>query len=104
MAVDPKTAPSDWHERTNGFAGPGAAAAGPLAGAASPAWDVERMVSLLAGSFTLFSLAMGRFHHRRWRMMTALIGSNLILQAVAGWCPASLMLRRLGVPTRDSGR
>jgi hypothetical protein len=32
--------------------------------------------------------------------MTGLIGSNLILQAVAGWCPASLLVRRLGVPDR----
>ena len=65
----------------------------------SPAgWNVNRTTSVLAGTFTLFSLAMGRFHHRRWRLMTALIGSNLILQGVAGWCPASLALRRLGVP------
>jgi hypothetical protein len=65
-----------------------------------PGWDVDRVVSLLAGGFTLFSLGMGRLHHRRWRVMTGLIGSNLILQAVAGWCPASLVLRRLGVPAR----
>ena len=61
-------------------------------------WTVNRATSLLAGTFTLISLALGRTHHRRWRLMTVLIGSNLILQAVAGWCPASLMLRRLGVP------
>jgi hypothetical protein len=30
--------------------------------------------------------------------MTALIGSSLILQGVAGWCPTTLALRRLGVP------
>ena len=61
-------------------------------------WTVNRLTSVLAGSFTLFSLGMGRFHHRRWRLMTVLIGSNLILQGVAGWCPASLLMRRFGVP------
>lgn len=73
---------------------------GPLAGLVPAGWDVERIVGLLAGAFTLFSLAMGRLHDRRWRLMTALIGANLILQAVAGWCPSSLLLRRLGVPSR----
>jgi hypothetical protein len=63
-----------------------------------PRWHVDRVVGLLAGTFILVSLGLARVHHRRWRLMTAFIGGNLILQAVAGWCPASLALRRLGVP------
>jgi hypothetical protein len=73
---------------------------GPLTDVVPPGWDVNRVVSLLAGTFILFSLVMGRLHDRRWRLMTGLIGANLILQAVAGWCPASLLVRRLGVPDR----
>ena len=61
-------------------------------------WTVDRAISLLAGSFILLSLALGRFHHKRWRLMTVAIGANMILRAVVGWCPSSLALRRLGVP------
>ena len=61
-------------------------------------WTVDRAISLLAGSFILMSLALGRFHHRRWRLMTALIGDNMVLRSVVGWCPSSLALRKLGVP------
>jgi hypothetical protein len=71
---------------------------GPLARIIPPGWGLARATGLLAGFFTLFSLLMGRLHHRRWRLMTALIGANLILQAFTGACPASLLLRRLGVP------
>src|SRR5579875_2249502 len=73
---------------------------GPLSEIVPEGWDVERIVGLMAGTFTLFSLTMGRLHHRRWRLMTVLIGSNLIFQAFSGWCPSSLALRRLGVPSR----
>lgn len=62
-------------------------------------WPVERVISLLAGSFILFSLGMGRVHHPRWRLMAGMIGTNLVFQARAGWCPASLAVRKLGVPT-----
>lgn len=68
-----------------------------------PAWDMDRVVSLLAGGFTLLSLGLGRLHHPRWRVMTALIGANLIMRALAGWCPASLVLRKLGVPEATRG-
>jgi hypothetical protein len=73
---------------------------GPLSEIVPAGWDVERIVGLMAGTFTLLSLAMGRLHHRRWRLMTVLIGGNLIFQAFSGWCPSSLVLRRLGVPSR----
>jgi hypothetical protein len=61
-------------------------------------WTVDRAISLLAGTCIVLSLALGRFHHRRWRLMTMLIGANMILRAVVGWCPSSLALRKLGVP------
>jgi hypothetical protein len=66
-------------------------------------WTVDRIVSLLAGSFILLSLALGRFHHRRWRLMTVAIGANQILRSVVGWCPSSLALRKLGVAETWAG-
>jgi hypothetical protein len=60
-------------------------------------WPIERVVSLLAGSFTLVSLGLARYHDPRWRLMTGLIGTNLVMQAAVGWCPASLGMRLLGL-------
>jgi hypothetical protein len=61
-------------------------------------------VSLLAGAFILISLGLGRVHNPRWRVMTGLIGGNLVLQSAAGWCPASVAMRLLGMRTaREQG-
>ena len=62
-------------------------------------WSVERATSLLAGSVVLFSLGMARVHSNRWRFLTAFVGANLLMNAAIGWCPTSLALRRLGLPT-----
>lgn len=62
-------------------------------------WTLERALHLIAGSVVLVSLTLGRMHSKRWRILTGLVGANLLLDAAVGWCPASVVLRRLGVPT-----
>ncbi|MGY0499398.1 YgaP-like transmembrane domain [Nocardia sp. FBN12] len=32
-----------------------------------------------------------------WLISTALVGANLLLYSVVGWCPATLAMRRLGL-------
>lgn len=61
-------------------------------------WPIERATNLLGGTMILLSLALGRAHSRRWRLLTAFVGTNLVLNAAVGWCPASLIMRRLGMP------
>ncbi len=68
-------------------------------GALTTQWSVERTTSLLAGSIVLFSLGMAKVHSNRWRFLTGFVGVNLLMNAVIGWCPTSLALRRLGLPT-----
>ena len=60
------------------------------------AWPIERLGVLLAGAVTLLTLLLGRRHNPRWRLMTGFIAGNLVAQATIGWCPASLLMRRLG--------
>lgn len=81
-------------------------------------WPLERVISLMAGTAILVTLSLARLHHRRWRLMTAFIGTNLVAQGTVGWCPASGALYKLGVrtaaerqrgtgcaaPPRDGGR
>ena len=67
-----------------------------VCGISKRGWPIERLVILLAGAVTLFTLLMGRHHDPRWRLMTGFIATNLVAQAIVGWCPASLVMRRLG--------
>ena len=62
-------------------------------------WTIERVVSLMAGSMVLATLTLGRARSPRWRILTGFVGANLLLDAAVGWCPTSLLLHRLGVPT-----
>lgn len=60
-------------------------------------WPLERAVILLAGAATLATLGLGRAYDPRWRILTGVIGGNLVLQAAVGWCPASVGLHMLGL-------
>jgi hypothetical protein len=62
-------------------------------------WPIERVVSLLAGVVTLGSLALARAHDPHWRILTGLVGANLVLQGAVGWCPASVAMRMAGLPS-----
>lgn len=77
-------------------AGETAPQAAKVLGLDTRAWPIERLVVLLAGGVTLLTLLLGRHHNPRWRLMTGFIASNLVAQATIGWCPASLLMRRLG--------
>ena len=61
-------------------------------------WQITRVI---AGIFVLFSLALGApgsplFHSQWWLLLTAFVGLNLIQSAFTGFCPPSLVLRKLG--------
>lgn len=73
--------------------------AGPFGIPHPQGWPLERVLSLLAGSVVLTSLLLGRENSRRWRVLTAFVGLNLLLDAAVGWCPTSLLLYRLGIRT-----
>ncbi|MGV7375794.1 YgaP family membrane protein [Mycobacterium kansasii] len=62
-------------------------------------WTLERTLHLMAGSVVLVTLALGRMHSKRWRILTGFVGANLLFDAAMGWCPTSVLLHRLGVPT-----
>ena len=55
------------------------------------------ILRLMAGSFTLLSLALAHFHHENWLWFTAFIGLNQLQSAFSKNCPAMFMFRKLGV-------
>lgn len=66
--------------------------------AAFAARPIERIVPALAAGVTATGLALGELHAPQWRLLSAFAAANLALYAAAGWCPASALLTRMGVP------
>jgi hypothetical protein len=67
--------------------------------ATNQGWTVRRILFLLAGSFTLIGTALAAFVSPWFLLLPALVGANQLLMVAVGWCPMSLLLGRLGVPT-----
>lgn len=65
-------------------------------------WTIERIVPLLAGVLIVTGTALAAAISPWWLLLTALVGANLLLYSAVGWCPASLLMARLGVPTRPA--
>ncbi|BAD60750.1 DUF2892 domain-containing protein [Nocardia farcinica] len=61
-------------------------------------WTIDRVVPLLAGTLILLSAALAATLSPWWLILTALVGANLLLYSALGWCPASLLMARLGLP------
>ena len=70
----------------------------------APTWTVERAVPLLAGLMILLSVALAAGVSSWWLVLTAFVAVNLLLFAAVGWCPASLLMHRLGLPRRTELR
>ncbi len=62
-------------------------------------WTIERAVNLIAGGVVVCTLTLGRKRSKRWRILTGIVGVNLIMDAAVGWCPTSIVLHRLGLQT-----
>jgi len=56
----------------------------------------ETMIRVLAGSMILISVSLTHFVGPKWLFLTCFVGVNLIQSAVTGFCPAGIVLKRLG--------
>lgn len=54
-------------------------------------------VRVVAGTFVLASLALGYWVHPGWFLFTAFVGVNLIQSAFTHFCPAEMILKKLGL-------
>jgi hypothetical protein len=63
---------------------------------------IENAIRIVAGSFVLISLALATLVNPWWLLLAAFVGFNLIQSALTGFCPAEMILRRLGVGQRAS--
>lgn len=58
---------------------------------------LDRAVLAFAGSVLLISLLLTTFVSPYFVWLTAFVGFNLIQSAFTGFCPAAIVLRKLGV-------
>lgn len=58
---------------------------------------LDRAVLAFAGSVLLASLLLTHFVSPYFAWLTAFVGLNLIQSAFTGFCPAAIVLRKLGV-------
>ncbi|MDR3762519.1 MAG: DUF2892 domain-containing protein [Acidobacteriota bacterium] len=58
---------------------------------------VERGLRLMAGVAVLVSVALGALVNHNWYWLTAFVGANLLQSAFTNWCPAMVLLRKLGL-------
>jgi len=57
---------------------------------------IELLLRLLAGSFTLLSVALAHFVSPWWLLLACFVAVNLIQSVFTGFCPPSFLLARLG--------
>jgi hypothetical protein len=61
--------------------------------------NVDRAVFSFAGTMVLISLALAYFFSPYWLLLTAFVGLNLLQSGFTGFCPAALILKKIGVKT-----
>lgn len=63
---------------------------------------LERIFTLIVGCMILLSLALAVYHNINWLWFTAFIGANLIQFSFTGFCPLTIILKKIGFKTRGS--
>jgi hypothetical protein len=56
---------------------------------------LERAVEAFAGIMVLLSVALTYYVHPNWVWLTVFVGANLFQQAFTGFCPATIIIRKV---------
>jgi hypothetical protein len=64
-------------------------------------WDIERVLEMMASSFSLTGIVLGATVDRKWFLVPTIVISFLLVHAIQGWCPPLPILRSLGIRTRE---
>lgn len=58
---------------------------------------MENAIRILAGTMVLISVSLTYFVSSWWLLLAVFVGVNLIQSALTGFCPAEIILAKLGV-------
>jgi hypothetical protein len=59
--------------------------------------ETESRIRILAGTLVLVSLALAHFINSWWLLLAVFVSLNLIQSAFTGFCPAEIILHKLGL-------
>ena len=59
--------------------------------------SLEQAVTAFAGVMILISVALTQLVSPWWWLLTVFVGLNLLQSAFTGFCPAAMMMRKLGI-------
>jgi len=57
---------------------------------------IDSLIRVLAGTMVLLSVALAHFVSQWWLLLACFVGVNLIQSTFTGFCPPSLILKKLG--------
>jgi hypothetical protein len=58
---------------------------------------LENIIRAFAGTMILLSLALSHYVSPNWLWLTAFVGANLLQSSFTGFCPAEILLKKLGI-------
>lgn len=61
--------------------------------------NIDKAILRFAGVMVLLSLALAAVFSPYWLLLTAFVGVNMTQASFTGFCPAVMMLKKLGVKT-----
>ena len=59
--------------------------------------SLEKSVEAFAGFMVLLSVTLTYFVHPAFVWLTVFVGANLFQQSFTGFCPAAMVMRKMGV-------
>jgi hypothetical protein len=65
-------------------------------------WYLERVVYLMAGVLTTAGTLLAWLHSTYWLILTALVGLNLLVFSITGFCPSAIVMSKMGLKSRVS--
>ncbi len=65
---------------------------------------MENAIRILAGTMVLISISLAHWISPWWLLLGAFVGVNLIQSALTGFCPAEIMMKKLGIGEKATGK
>lgn len=59
--------------------------------------NLDKAIFRFAGIMILTSLALAHWFSPYWLLLTAFVGLNMLQASFTGFCPAAMILKKLGV-------
>ena len=60
--------------------------------------NIDRLVFAIAGVFIFASVLLSVYHNQNWLWFTGFVGLNLFQSGFTQFCPAFIVLEKMGVP------